>query len=149
MNIQYVLCVGTVLILGFPSSGLCQTVLPVYDTPAYCRKVGQAAGGSYQIEGTCRESEGNAQRDLRSRVVIESRVLTYCDRVSSAVGGSYQILLQCVKNEEQAAADIRQLGPIEPRISDYCARISQAVGNSYAIELQCIKNEREAKSRLP
>lgn len=77
------------------------TVASGYDITAYCQKVSQAIGGSYQIEQTCREEERKAQSNI-ARMSVPSQVSSYCQQVGQAVGGSYQILETCISEELKA-----------------------------------------------
>ena len=78
---------------------------PSYDSVAYCTQVGNAVGGSYVIERTCREQEGTALAQIR-RLDMPDRVFNYCDQVANAVGGSYVIFKTCVEQELGAAAEL-------------------------------------------
>ena len=40
--------------------------IPAFDTKAYCRKIGETVGGSYQIEEACRNEEAEALEKLNS-----------------------------------------------------------------------------------
>lgn len=77
--------------------------LPSFDTTAYCRNIGDTAGGSMQIEATCRDMEDEALSELR-RMTIPSRMLNYCTEIGETAGGSYQIMKTCVEMESEAAA---------------------------------------------
>lgn len=79
--------------------------IPVYDTAAYCEKIGDTAGGSYSIEATCRSLEREAKADVESMSIPE-RTLNYCDRIGETAGGSYQIFKTCVEQESEAAASL-------------------------------------------
>jgi hypothetical protein len=74
-----------------------------FDTVGFCRQVSNAGGGSYQIEGMCRQQERQAQVAL-SRQQIPSRIEKYCQDVAQAGGGSYYIMLSCVRQELEAKA---------------------------------------------
>jgi hypothetical protein len=76
-----------------------------FDIDAYCARVADAGGGSYQIEEMCRQQEADAREAMRS---TEQRIATYCARVADAGGGSYQIYNMCVDQEEAAGARIGQ-----------------------------------------
>ncbi|HEY0028841.1 MAG TPA: hypothetical protein VGC35_13320 [Allosphingosinicella sp.] len=78
---------------------------PSYDIASYCRKVGDAAGGSSIIEKSCRDMENDALAAIEARTV-PARVHTYCDRVGEAAGGSYQIYNSCVDMELDAASQL-------------------------------------------
>jgi predicted secreted protein len=53
-----------------------------FDIEAYCARVADAVGGSYQIEETCRQQEADAREAMRS---TEQRIATYCEKVADAV----------------------------------------------------------------
>ena len=89
------------LILAAPA--MAQDV--TFDIAAYCARVADAVGGSYQIEETCRQQEADAREATRS---TERRISAYCARVAEAVGGSYQIYNTCVDQEEAARGRIGQ-----------------------------------------
>ena len=76
-----------------------------FDIEAYCARVAEAVGGSYQIEETCRQQEADAREAMRS---TEQRIATYCARVAEAVGGSYQVYNTCVDQEDAARGRIGQ-----------------------------------------
>ena len=80
--------------------------IPSFDTKAYCRKIADTIGGSYQIEETCRNEEYDALEKLNSRV-IPDRILKYCTRIGETIGGSYQIMETCVEEETEAANRLR------------------------------------------
>lgn len=77
------------------------STLPAYDIKAHCRKIGDVAGGSYQIEETCRKNEQEAQKALTT-ITIPSRISKHCQEIGIVAGGSYQIMLTCVKQEIEA-----------------------------------------------
>jgi hypothetical protein len=77
--------------------------LPSFDTASYCRKIGDTAGGSMQIEATCREMEADALHALQ-RMSIPSRMLNYCTRIGETADSSYQIMKTCVEMESDAAS---------------------------------------------
>ena len=89
------------LILAAPA--IAQEV--TFDIEAYCARVAEAVGGSYQIEETCRQQEADAREAMRS---TEQRIATYCARVAEAVGGSYQVYNTCVDQEDAARGRIGQ-----------------------------------------
>lgn len=72
-----------------------------YDIKAHCRKIADIAGGSYQIEETCRKGEQEARKDLTT-ITIPSRISQHCQEIGAVAGGSYQIMLTCVKKEIEA-----------------------------------------------
>jgi hypothetical protein len=76
--------------------------LPSFDTVSYCRKIGDTAGGSMEIEATCREMEADALSGL-SRLTIPARMLRYCTQIGETAGGSYEIMKTCVEMESEAA----------------------------------------------
>jgi hypothetical protein len=77
--------------------------LPSFNTASYCRKIGDTAGGSMQIEATCREMEADALDGLQ-RMAIPSRMLSYCTQIGQTAGGSYEIMKTCVEMESDAAS---------------------------------------------
>lgn len=77
--------------------------LPDFDTDEYCRKIGDTAGGSYEIEATCRDEEAAALSQLRS-LDIPDRTLKYCSDIGETAGGSYTIMKTCVEQEANAAS---------------------------------------------
>jgi len=79
-----------------------KTELPNFDTHAYCASIGEVAGGSYEIEKTCRAMESEALSKLQSRS-IPDRVLNYCATIGKTAQGSYQIMNTCVDMELEAA----------------------------------------------
>lgn len=79
----------------------------IYDMKKYCADVGETAGGSYEIEQTCREQEKKSQNNL-SYLSVPKRVATYCQNVGQYAGGSYQIMETCIENELKAK---KQLEP--------------------------------------
>lgn len=79
--------------------------LPSFDTEAYCRKIGDTAGGSYEIEETCRNEESRALSQLNSES-IPARTLEYCSRIGDTAGGSYVIMQTCVEQEEESASHL-------------------------------------------
>lgn len=78
----------------------------VFDTKAYCRRLADVAGGSYQIEEACREQEREAQASL-ARKEIPSRVENYCRKLGETAGGSYNIMNACVDQELAAKGRLR------------------------------------------
>ncbi|MDL2259320.1 hypothetical protein LJB99_00370 [Deltaproteobacteria bacterium OttesenSCG-928-K17] len=75
--------------------------LPLYDTNAYCREIGDIAGGSSQIELVCRQEEEAAKVKI-STLNPSTRTMRYCDEVARIAGGSYQILEVCITDELSA-----------------------------------------------
>lgn len=81
---------------------------PLLDTEAYCKRVGDVAGGSDEIELTCRQQE-HVARNWVSAHATSSRTMKYCARVAEGVGGnagSYEIMKTCIEQEEQAAEQL-------------------------------------------
>lgn len=78
-----------------------------FDIDAYCKEVADAAGGSYQIEETCRKMESEAKAKLE-KMSIPSRVEKYCKEIGEAVGGSYQIMETCVKQELESKSRMKR-----------------------------------------
>jgi len=81
------------------------TVAHAFDTNAYCSKVSDSIGGSYQIEMACRQQEKIAESAL-SRTSIPARVESYCRKVAESIGGSYQIMDACVSQELSAKSKL-------------------------------------------
>jgi hypothetical protein len=77
------------------------------DIKAYCQSVANIAGGSYQIEETCRQEEMTAREELQ-KMTIPQRIKNYCEKVGSAAGGSYQIMETCVEQETNAKNRMNQ-----------------------------------------
>lgn len=77
-----------------------------FDIAAYCRQVGDAVGGSYQIEKACRDQEYRAKQNIE-KMKIPARIEKYCTDVASAVGGSYNIMEACIKQETDAMNSLR------------------------------------------
>ena len=94
------------LLLLAQASATPSASIPVYDTKAYCRKIADTIGGSYQIEETCRNEEAEALVKLNSRT-IPDRILRYCSQIGQTIGGSYQIMETCVEQESEAAARLQ------------------------------------------
>ena len=87
-------CVAVVL----GSGGALAADLPAYDTDAYCKQIGEAAGGSYAIEESCQKREKRAQDEL-AKMDIEPRIFKHCEKIGSTAGGTYAIFQSCVKRE--------------------------------------------------
>ena len=79
--------------------------LPSFSRTAYCEKIGETAGGSYQIESTCRDMEAEALSSLQSQTIPE-RILQYCTQIGETAGGSFQIMNTCVDMESEAASGL-------------------------------------------
>lgn len=77
-----------------------------FDIKAYCQKVGQAGGGSYQIEETCRQQEAKARYNI-DRMTVSSEIINYCSKVGQAGGGSYSIMETCIKEEAASKNRLR------------------------------------------
>lgn len=76
-------------------------VVPLFDTASYCRQIGDTAGGSYQIERTCRDMEDEARAAIAGRS-FPARVARYCTEIGETAGGSYQIMNTCIDMELEA-----------------------------------------------
>ncbi|MCI5225564.1 MAG: hypothetical protein D3918_02630 [Candidatus Electrothrix sp. AX2] len=72
-----------------------------YDINSYCKSVSEVAGGSYQIEETCRKMEKQSKKNI-SKMKVSKRIKKYCDEVGKAAGGSYQIMETCIDQELSA-----------------------------------------------
>jgi hypothetical protein len=79
--------------------------IPMYDSSAYCGHIGDVAGGSSQIELTCRQQEAEAHEWIRENVGPE-RSMRYCGKIGSSAGGSYQIFKACLQQEISAAVEL-------------------------------------------
>lgn len=79
--------------------------IPMYDSDAYCAHIGDVAGGSSEIELTCRQEEADAHEWVRENVG-SPRSMRYCAKIGSTGGGSYQIFKTCLQQEASAAADL-------------------------------------------
>jgi hypothetical protein len=77
--------------------------VPSYSITAYCRRIGDTAGGSSMIEKACRDMEADALAAIEAQS-IPARVRSYCDQIGRTAGGSYQIYNSCVDMELEAAA---------------------------------------------
>jgi len=77
--------------------------LPSFDTAGYCSNISDTAGGSYEIEETCRNEEADALGKLQAQT-IPARIMRYCSDIGDTAGGSYQIMATCVEQEEDAAS---------------------------------------------
>jgi hypothetical protein len=80
---------------------LSSTLGYAFDIARYCRTIGQHAGGSYQIEKSCRDMEYEAKAKL-ARMTIPPRIKRYCQNIGQHAGGSYNIMLSCVEMELEA-----------------------------------------------
>jgi hypothetical protein len=103
LNIGFVL---SLLLLLFVFHGSLIAQVPSFDTDSYCEKVGEAIGGSSQIELSCREIEQTA----KSKLITESysnKAMNYCKQIAETVGGSYHILLTCIQDEMSAERKLR------------------------------------------
>lgn len=81
--------------------------LPLYDTVAYCREIGDLAGGSSQVELVCRQDE-EAAKDKIDALNPSARIMKYCDEVARVAGGSYQILEVCIEDELSAEEQLHR-----------------------------------------
>jgi hypothetical protein len=72
-----------------------------FDVKLFCGKVSEVAGGSYQIEETCRGQENDAINKINS-MSIPKRIADYCRKVGQAAGGSYVIMHTCITQEINA-----------------------------------------------
>jgi hypothetical protein len=77
-----------------------------YDSKAYCAEIGRVAGGSYQIEATCRKMELTSQSNI-ARMTVPARIEKYCRDIGQTAGGSYQIMETCIKQELGAKDSLR------------------------------------------
>ena len=80
--------------------------LPVYDSQAYCRSIGNTAGGSSEIELFCRQSEDTAKKNL-AQMKVSDRAMKYCGQIGQAAGGSYEMLEFCLKEEMAAEKQLQ------------------------------------------
>lgn len=69
--------------------------LPSYDEAAYCRKIGETAGGSNVVEHNCRAQEARARAEVEA-MSIPARTLRVCRDIGGTAGGSYVMLKACV-----------------------------------------------------
>lgn len=72
-----------------------------YDSNAYCRRLGDTAGGSAEVELSCRQQEKAAYEHLSTRPTTP-RILNYCNGLGVTSGGSYEVFDACVSQEEAA-----------------------------------------------
>lgn len=82
------------------------TETPYFDTIAYCTRVKAAAGGSYQMEKGCRESERDARGKIENSIVPQD-VMNYCRNVGETAGGSYLMMSGCIEQELAAKASMQ------------------------------------------
>jgi hypothetical protein len=83
-----------------------QNLSNIYDIKSYCRRIGSASGGSYQIENACREMEYEARSKI-SRIRVPVKIQNYCSRLGQAAGGSYQIMAACIDQETEAQGKLQ------------------------------------------
>lgn len=72
-----------------------------FDIKAHCREVSEFAGGSYQIEESCRQMENESKKNI-AKMSVPARIMKHCTEVAEYAGGSYQILESCIKMEQEA-----------------------------------------------
>jgi hypothetical protein len=80
--------------------------VPSFDSVAYCKSIGKAAGGSYQIEITCRDQEALAVRAIR-QAEVPHEIMIYCAKIGETVGGSFQIMVTCIDQEISAKRSLQ------------------------------------------
>jgi hypothetical protein len=80
--------------------------LVVFDTKAYCRKMGESIGGSNTLELSCREQEEAARASIAAMAVPE-RTKTYCSQMAQSIGGSYVLMQSCIEQELQARKSLQ------------------------------------------
>jgi len=81
------------------------TAIGPFDSNAYCRKITNKAGSSYQLEKTCRDHEKISKQHL-ANMEIDPRTAKYCSGIGSTNGGSYQIAEDCIEMERRSKAEI-------------------------------------------
>jgi hypothetical protein len=89
----------------FLSQGAYSSDTDAFDTVAYCKKISQIAGGSYQIEAACRAQEKEAQASLSARR-IPAQIESYCRKIGEIAGGSYHLMNACVDQEIAAKSKL-------------------------------------------
>lgn len=99
------------ILLGPVSAGA--TGLPTFNTQSYCRSIGDAVGGSYEVELGCQHDEQITLRELQE-MAIPKRVAHYCTSVANSIGGSYQVFLDCSKDEIRARTALRDPHATKP-----------------------------------
>ena len=77
---------------------------PIFDIDSYCRELGDMAGGSNEIELTCRHQE-EAARDWARDHDTSQRTAKYCRGVAETAN-SYEIFKTCVEQEEDAGSHL-------------------------------------------
>ena len=79
---------------------------PGYDIDAYCATIAEAAGGSYQLESSCRKQETDALDRFGRLEGVEPRILSYCRNTADIAARSYWFLVTCIGSEEKAKAEM-------------------------------------------
>ena len=90
------------LLVGWPSA---HHNAASFDSYTYCRKIGDIAGGSNEIELTCRQEENEARQWFENHDT-SARTFTYCLGIGKIAGGSYVILKTCIEQEEEAGSKL-------------------------------------------
>jgi hypothetical protein len=75
--------------------------IPTFNVERYCRRLGDVAGGSYQVESECLKNEHAALKRLR-QISLESRIAQHCAEIGRIAGESYAVLETCVHEENRA-----------------------------------------------
>ena len=83
-----------------------ENISRLFDIEKKCAKIKEFAGGSYQIEQTCRNQEREAQSTLMG-MSIPTEIEKHCTEIGAYADGSYQIMLTCVEQETKAKANLR------------------------------------------
>lgn len=82
-----------------------KTIMPTYDSGAYCKQVSDVSGGSYSIEAGCMDMEKSARKAIAA-MNIEPRIASYCDDVAQTSGGSYSMFKGCIDMEMQSKKNL-------------------------------------------
>jgi hypothetical protein len=78
---------------------------PGYDTKKYCKEVGDIAGGSSQLELSCRQMEERTKKNL-ANIQASARSAKHCADVGKIAGGSYQLFEACLQQEAEAEKEL-------------------------------------------
>ena len=90
------------ILIGWPQAHHSVGMLNI---ESYCRKIGDDAGGSNEMELTCRDEEFEAKR-WAERHDTPQRTYNYCFGMGRDAGGSYVMYQTCVEQEEAAGSKL-------------------------------------------
>ncbi|MDR2947030.1 MAG: hypothetical protein LBV79_09820 [Candidatus Adiutrix sp.] len=147
----------TFLLCG-ASAPLLAAEAPAFDTKAYCRSMGDMAGGSSEMELFCRQSEATAKQTIAG-LEASDRAVKHCGELGQASGGSYEMMEFCLREEmaaeqklnaapAQAPAAAAAAGLPQFDTQAYCRSLGDAAGGSSEMELFCRQSEETAKNNL-